>query len=171
MSQVSWDVQTLKKRPAAAQSRRFNSAVFHQRLFDLAAKYYGITEIKGSNHHDQILEFHAATWLKAPDDETPWCAAFMSFIVNKVCDEMDLPHLKHDTPRALEWQDWGTSVPTRDCRKGDIVVLTRKGGGHVALATGMQNNGHCALLGGNQNNMVCTSNYPASRIVTVRRAV
>lgn len=147
-----------------------NAKEFHDALYEEAASYYGICEVPGSNHHRHILEFHDATWLDAPDDETPWCASFMCHCVNIVAKEMGYyPEVKNDTPIAKKWQNWGVSVNPVHIRKGDIVILTRKGGGHVALATGVQGNGYISLLGGNQGNMVQISTYDADRVIAVRR--
>lgn len=73
---------------------------------------------------------------------------------------------------STSWDTWGRSVPIDQARRGDIIRLTRKGGGHVAFLDsdkiGML---FIDLLGGNQSNKVCSSNgyYLKSRLVQIRR--
>jgi uncharacterized protein (TIGR02594 family) len=71
--------------------------------------------------------------------------------------------------RALAWADYGAPCPGP--MQGAIAVLTRKGGGHVGLVTGMANRGEVRLLGGNQNDAVNELWFPANRITAYRRPI
>ena len=54
-------------------------------------------------------------------------------------------------------------------RRGAIAVLTRKGGGHVGIVTGVTRNGsHVRLLGGNQGDAVKEAWFPADRVTAYR---
>lgn len=73
---------------------------------------------------------------------------------------------------SLSWDTWGVSVPFTEAKRGDLVRLTRKGGGHIAFldadSLGLM---WLQLLGGNQNNQICSTNtYLKQRLVTVRRS-
>jgi uncharacterized protein (TIGR02594 family) len=74
---------------------------------------------------------------------------------------------------ALNWQFWGQDV--HKCPHvarpalGDILVFTRKGGGHVAQYVGEDDRNY-HILGGNQGDAVSVSTHPKSSLVAARRA-
>ncbi len=69
--------------------------------------------------------------------------------------------------RALSWATYGERL--QGPRQGAIAVLTRKGGGHVGIVTGVTIDGrHVRLLGGNQDDAVKESWVPATRITAYR---
>lgn len=73
---------------------------------------------------------------------------------------------------SLSWDKWGGPVFPENARRGDIVRLTRAGGGHVAFLDedymGLIN---VQLLGGNQGDTVKASIFPFNRVVSIRRAM
>lgn len=71
--------------------------------------------------------------------------------------------------RARAWTDYGVLVgPVQ----GAITVLTRGGGGHVGILTGVTSNfSHVRLLGGNQGDAVKESWFPADRVTAYRLPV
>jgi hypothetical protein len=73
---------------------------------------------------------------------------------------------------SRSWDKWGASVPFEKAQRGDIIRLTRDGGGHVAfLDEDILGKVMMSVFGGNQSNQVCSSNmYARSRLVQVRRA-
>jgi uncharacterized protein (TIGR02594 family) len=92
----------------------------------------------------------------------PWCGG----AVAKWLSEAGYPIPKHYY-RALAWADYGDRLPAP--RQGAIAVLTRKGGGHVGIVTGVTANGsHARLLGGNQNDAVGEDWFPVGRIIAYR---
>lgn len=129
---------------------------------DIAAKEIGIKEIMGITHHPKILIYHQATSLKAEDDETPWCSAF----VNWCMQEAGYP--KTDSGLARSWIKYGDSVeePYRGC----ITVLERgkPWQGHVGFYISESAPGWIKLLGGNQKNRVSIETYPLHRVLTYR---
>ncbi len=71
---------------------------------------------------------------------------------------------------SKSWDTWGVSVPFDQVAKGDIVRLTRDGGGHVAFLDDEKKGLiRTQLLGGNQMDKVCSAKYLSNRIVTIRR--
>lgn len=72
---------------------------------------------------------------------------------------------------SKSWDTWGQAVSFDQAQRGDIVRLTRDGGGHVAfLDEDSLGKIMLTLLGGNQSNKVCSSNsYARTRLVHVRR--
>lgn len=54
---------------------------------------------------------------------------------------------------------------TPEPRVGSLVVLTRKGGGHVGVVSGVTPDGNPIVISGNHNNRVAESVYPSSRVI------
>lgn len=126
---------------------------------NIAIKENGVSEIFGSKHNPRILEYHAATSLKATTDEVPWCSAFVSW-----CLEQAKIKSKRSA-RAADYLSFGVHLdkPVYGC----IVVFKRSGGNHVAFFIKEDNNGiYC--LGGNQHNQVCYSYYPKENLLGYR---
>lgn len=70
---------------------------------------------------------------------------------------------------SKSWDDWGVEVKEKDMIEGDIVRLTRDGGGHVAQFK-QRNLLTYTLCGANQSNKFSTSDtYAKTRFVTARR--
>ena len=127
-----------------------------------ARRDIGLREIKGPKHASRIVEMlqRLGAWWR--DDETPWCGVALAAWVSA----SGYPIPKHYY-RALAWADYGTgqSGPWQ----GAIAVLTRKGGGHVGIVTGVSPGGsHVRLLGGNQDDAVKEAWFPAGRITAYR---
>ena len=128
----------------------------------IARRDIGLREIKGPKHAGRIVQMlqRLGAWWR--DDETPWCGV----AVGAWLTAAGLPIPKHYY-RALAWADYGSGLVLP--RQGAIAVLTRKGGGHVALVTGASHDyKHVRLLGGNQGDAVTEAWFPASRITTYR---
>jgi hypothetical protein len=72
---------------------------------------------------------------------------------------------------SRSWDNWGVAVPFDQARKGDLVRLTRDGGGHICfLDEDELGKIYLRVLGGNQSNKICSANnYLRSRVVCVRR--
>lgn len=128
----------------------------------IARRDIGLTEIKGPKHSLRItgwLKKLAAWWA---EDETPWCGVAVAGWLS----EAGLP-INKTYYRALSWASYGH--PCTAATLGAIAVLERKGGGHVALVTGIAPDGSAVrLLGGNQGDKVCESWFDVTRVIAYR---
>ncbi|ENQ7891715.1 TIGR02594 family protein [Escherichia coli] len=122
-----------------------------------ARKHIGLTEIKGAKHNPEIVQF----WRDIKrggikDDETPWCAAFVGAMLERV----GIRSTRFES--AKSYLDWGEKLDTS--AYGCIVVFTRVGGGHVGFVVGRRANGDLLVLGGNQGDAVNIRAFPTSRV-------
>ena len=126
-----------------------------------ARKHLGLKEIKGPNHHPDILQM----WKDIKrggikDDETPWCAAFVGAMLERV----GIRSTRFES--AKSYLTWGNQLvePVVGC----IVVFTRDGGGHVGFVVGQDRQGNLLVLGGNQGDEVNIRAFPRSRAQAYR---
>jgi len=96
----------------------------------------------------------------------PWCAAF----VNGILRSSGKSGTGSNSARSFTKYKTGTKNP----RKGDIVVIRRKGGSgaHVGFFKGFVNrNGRkmVAVVGGNQSNKVSVAYYSTGSVISYRR--
>lgn len=122
-----------------------------------ARKHIGLTEVKGPQHSPEILQM----WRDIKrggikDDETPWCAAFVGAMLERV----GVRSSRFESARS--YLDWGQQLPLPV--PGCIVVFTRQGGGHVGFAVGRDKAGNLLILGGNQSDAVNIKAFPVSRV-------
>jgi uncharacterized protein (TIGR02594 family) len=155
-AQYAVDSQAPAPAPAApAQGEEF-------RWLTAARGEMGQAEIEGAQHNPRIVEYHAATSLKASDDETPWCSAFANWCMKQAGVKGS------GEANARSWLNWGRQIgePVKGC----IVVLTRgtsTTSGHVGFFLERQGD-KIQVLGGNQSNRVKVSNYPAADVLGYR---
>lgn len=133
------------------------------KVYAIAYKEKGISEVAGAQDNPRIIEYHKATNLEAEKvkltDEVAWCASFVSWCLEQA-------GLKStDDAWALSYKNYGTKldIPTKGC----ICVFSRDGGNHVAFFD-HQVGDDIYVLGGNQSNMVCIKAYPKSRLLAFR---
>lgn len=124
---------------------------------DEAKKLIGLSETKGAQHTPEILQM----WRDIKrggirDDETPWCAAFVGAMLERV----GLKSSRFES--AKSYLNWGQllAFPVPGC----VVVFTRQGGGHVGFAIGRDKAGNLLVLGGNQGDAVNVRAFPVSRV-------
>ena len=135
--------------------------------FDIAMKELGTAEIFGDTHNSRIVEYHAATSLRATSDEVAWCASFVNWCLKKASIDGT------NSARARSFLTWGVAVSLEVAQRGDIVVLSRGTNplfGHVGFFAGQEGKS-VLVLGGNQSNNVSISPYPLHRILSIRRAI
>lgn len=72
---------------------------------------------------------------------------------------------------SKSWDTWGRAIPIEHAQRGDLLRLTRDGGGHICwLDEDTPGKVMLTVFGGNQSNQVCSSNlYARTRLVHVRR--
>lgn len=124
-------------------------------------KFIGLSEIKGSQHNQEILQF----WRDIKrggikDDETPWCAAFAGAMLER----SGFTSSRFES--AQSYLNWGVKLtsPAYGC----IVVFTRTGGGHVGFVVGQRANGDLLVLGGNQGDAVNIRAFSRERVAGYR---
>jgi len=131
----------------------------YEKFYEKAKSQMGIQELTGKQHNKKIVEYHACTSLRATDDETPWCASFVNWVMKQVGVNGT------NSAAARSFSKWGNELKTPV--KGCVVVFTRKGGGHVAFYHSEDNN-FIYCLGGNQSNSVNISAYRKDRLLGYR---
>ena len=89
-----------------------------------------------------------------------WCADFMNLVERKAGRD------GAGSRMATAYLGYGTKVSKP--QPGDIVVLTRRGGGHVGYFVGWED-GQIVLLSGNHGKKVGIGTYPTSRVLGYRR--
>ena len=127
-----------------------------------AEKEIGQTEIPGDLHNSRIVEYHRETSLGASDDETPWCASYVNWVLKQA------GIAGTNSAAARSFQRWGRGIDKPEY--GCIVVLrrgTQEWQGHVGFYVD-EDAEHVWLLGGNQNNQVNVSKYPKKDILAYR---
>jgi uncharacterized protein (TIGR02594 family) len=135
------------------------------KVLAFATAELGTAEIPGSNHNNDIVKYAqdiGLTWVN--DDETPWCAIFMNWVLWKA----GLSHT--GSPAARSFENYSSSTPNPE--PGDIVVFWRgkRSGwkGHVGVFIGFASDGGVFCLGGNQGNKVSIVKYKTEKILSFR---
>lgn len=163
--------------------------------FDIAMRFNGLTEIRGKMNDPIIMQMLNldVDWPTA--DETPWCSAFMNYIIHLYnC----ISPMQKNLPRtgAITWTGVNKSLMARSwlhignetqldrAYPGyDVVVLKRGAGnqpgphvydapGHVGFFAGLTDDRKAVkVLGGNQSNMVRVSSYDTDRVLGVMHLI
>lgn len=129
---------------------------------DRARSYLGMAETVGPHHNPEIV----GLWKTARvpgirDDETPWCAAFVSAVL----EEAGIVSAR--TGWARSYLNWGVKIgaPAVGC----IVVFERgPKAGHVGFVVGQDKTGNLMVLGGNQGNAVTVKPFDPNRVLGYR---
>lgn len=147
-------------------------------LADRAAAFIGqgIREVAGPTSHPQILAWLKRTEKLWPSD-TPvddsryaWCGVFVG---NMLLDDITAGSTDRPKPPAYfqgakRWEAWGKAVSMKNAQRGDVVVLRRPGGAHVAIVSGITPGG-LKVIGGNQGDTISIAEYPWHKVIAVRR--
>jgi uncharacterized protein (TIGR02594 family) len=134
-------------------------------ILKTALEEYGTKGIIGNEDNPEVVKyFHEIGFEWVNDDETPWCAAFLNWVLFK-CNITGTNKLN-----ARSFLEIGRAVtfPTL----GDIVVLWRLDPlgpyGHCGIYIG-ESKHLLFILGGNQSNMVNIETYPKSQLLGYRK--
>jgi len=126
---------------------------------------------KENGSNNKIINCYKSVGFNINGDSTAWCAAFAGWVLKMCC----LPAKK--TLSSLEYRGYGTSVPLGDPSKwrlNDVVIFTRKGGGHIGFFRGYNpTTGALKILGGNQGDNLSETEFKApwpSQVVYVGRS-
>jgi len=129
---------------------------------EIAKAEHGTAEIQGGEN-PRILEYFRSTSYHAAEDEVPWCAAFVSWVL----DQCGLAN--PSTVRARDFEAYGTEI--REWQPGAIAVLWRgsptASTGHVGFIVTVMGD-QVVLLGGNQGNRVDLAIYPLAQVLSYR---
>ncbi len=135
-------------------------------LLGQAAVYTGTKEISGAKHNPVIVEMLRYVGIRWGGDETPWCAAFVNWVLENAGVDGT------GSAMARSFMRWGEDIPFAQAKPGDIVVLWRKSktsaSGHVGFLQAFEGR-YIRILGGNQGNRVSSKRYPLRRLLSVRR--
>lgn len=104
------------------------------------------------------------------DDSIPWCGLFMAMVAVRSFQGRPerLPPNKYLSAR--EWANFGVAVEKQHAAVGDVMVMSRSGGGHVTLNVGTEKGERRFFgLGANQSDAVNIMPFELSRVIAVRR--
>jgi uncharacterized protein (TIGR02594 family) len=87
---------------------------------------------------------------------TLWCARFVNFILKAT------GHRVTDSDMASSFAHYGTRI--RGPQIGAIAVMSRRGGGHVGVVSGVDAAGNPIVISGNHGHRVAEAIYPRGRI-------
>lgn len=120
----------------------------------------GEHETGGNKDNARIVEYHQATTLKATDDETPWCSAFVCWCLQKA------GYSSTKSAWARSYLSYGTKLEKP--QYGCIVIYQRgTSSGHVHFFS-HEKDGLVFGIGGNQGDSVSLSGYDKSRVLGYR---
>ena len=137
------------------------------KIVETALAEYGNTGIIGEKDNPEVMKyFHETGYIFTDHDETPWCAAFLNWVLKK-CN-IETPN-KLNARSFLEIGQESTSPVL-----GDIVVLWRidKDGpyGHCGIFVRKVGN-ILYILGGNEDNTVKIKGYSADQLLGYRHVL
>ena len=134
-----------------------------------ALALYGVIETPGSKSNPVIVNWAKEAKNKSDEwynaDSIPWCSLFMIVVAQRADKDSTMVDLS-----ALSWRKFGREIPIKDAALGDVLVFTRKGGGHVGIYVGEDPN-FFYVLGGNQSDRVNIAKIAKSRCTAVRRPI
>lgn len=100
-------------------------------VLQIARSEIGHGESFANNYGSDIRRYGA--------EGKPWCAAFVSYCLKGY----GLPHIL----RAKDFVKYGRCVAICEVRPGDIVIFTRKGGGHAGIVEKLTSGGFISIEG------------------------
>lgn len=138
---------------AASAAAPATTAAGIPRHLQIARGELGVTEIPGAANNPRVVEYHQATSLKATNDETSWCSAFVNWTMQRAGVQGT------NNAAARSWLQWGQAVPrdTAHVKPGDVIVFPRGNNpaqGHVAIVSEVLDGGRVRVVGGNQRGEV-----------------
>ena len=124
-----------------------------QRVLDIAKEEIGVKEYPGSQSNPRILEYQRAMRPKVLQDEVPWCAAFVNWVLAQA------GIAGTGSPMARSFLKWGE--PLKSPVSGCVVILKRGIAplGHVGFFVRRSRIGFVDILGGNQSDQVKISTF------------
>jgi len=116
----------------------------------------GQQAVAGAGDSDVVRE--ARRWLGGNPTRRSrlWCAAFMNFVLERTGRRGSGSDL------ARSFASYGHRVAGPQV--GAIAVMTRKGGGHVGVVSGVDSAGNPIIISGNHGHRVAEAVYPGRRV-------
>lgn len=137
------------------------------RTISEALAEYGTLETPGAADNPKIIGWAAEVGKDIAavygHDSIPWCGLFAAVIVKRAGKPVIAGPLW-----AANWAKFGTKADKASL--GDILVFTRKGGGHVGFYLAEDATAY-HVLGGNQSDKVCVTRILKSRCTAARRPI
>ena len=137
------------------------------RMVREALALLGTLETPGAKNNQVIVNWAKETKTKDDDwynsDSIPWCGLFMAVVAQRAEKKLPIGVL-----RALSWANFGVKQDV--AMLGDVLVFTRKGGGHVGLYVGESKDSYF-VLGGNQSDKVSITRILKNRLHAIRRPI
>lgn len=132
---------------------------------EIALAEYGNEAYPGREHNPEVTKYFAGTGKQfIHDDETPWCAAFMNWVMQKA------NVITKNQLNARSFLDMG--VESSDPVMGDVVVFWRisptSWEGHVGLYI-RETAKMIYVLGGNQDSSVKIKPFPKTQLLGYRK--
>lgn len=142
------------------------------KMVSAALQYLGVKEFPGVKNNPIIMDMAKGLGLEkiyTNDSLIAWCAVFVNHLIRITGKLLQKPKDLYDLMRALKTaQDWEL-IPRDQWVMGDVMLLSRSGGGHVFVAICESATGNPIGIGGNQSNMVNFAEFDFDRVVEVRR--
>ncbi len=128
----------------------------------IANQETGQHEVAGKAANPRIVEYHAATELKAKSDEVAWCSSFVNWVLSKA----GIAGTR--SAAAASWASWGKPC---QAKYGAIAVIYNAGAANSSLSRSGNHVGflveetstHFSLLGGNQSDSVKITRFPKKK--------
>lgn len=140
------------------------------RIFHEAVKMLGTKEVRGGGNNPVIVGWadEIGGWVADfySNDEIPWCGLFVGICAKRAGFEFGQRVLS-----ARAWVHWGNPVNVTNDEHpmlGDVLIFTRRGGGHVGLYAG-EDSAAYYVLGGNQGDCVSIVRIAKNRLLAARR--
>ncbi|REL27746.1 TIGR02594 family protein [Thalassotalea euphylliae] len=137
---------------------------------DIAEDELGEAEIPGRAKNARIGEYHATVLGKVRDEDDPWCASFVNWVLEKA------GYTGADSAWSHHWKNWGDGISKPAV--GAVAFIDwgkvypnkpkKQGRGHVGFVVGQTPNGRIVLLGGNQSNAVKYAQFGRAKIAAYR---
>ncbi len=150
VSAVPVQARTVHGHVASSHHHRVHLAVASHR------RSSGSAHASASGSSDIVAE--ARRWLGGNPTRrrSLWCAAFMNFVLERT------GHHGTGSDLARSFASYGHRVSGP--RVGAIAVMSRKGGGHVGVVSGIDTAGNPIIISGNNRNSVREAAYHGARI-------
>lgn len=128
-------------------------------------KIYGVKETPGIIDNPVIIAWAMELGIRNyHHDDVPWCGLAMAIIARRAAKDVNF-----DPLWALNWARFGQKVMD-GAQLGDVLVFKRKGGGHVGLYIGEDD--ECYHVGGgNQSDEVNIVRKEKDRVYAIRRPI